>query len=119
MLQQDFSQIILTKDEKRIFEKFKYSDKIVLNRDEWNILVHTNLIKHHLDGQSDWFDTIPEQGICELSEKGIRYRQYLKRQAKLNRKENRHFWIPIIISIVSAIISNTIAILALIISFKK
>ena len=60
MLQQDFSQIILTKDEKRIFEKFKYSDKIVLNRDEWNILVHTNLIKHHLDGQSDWFDTIPD-----------------------------------------------------------
>lgn len=118
MLQQDFSQIILTEDEKRIFRKFKHSDKVTLHRDEWNILAHTNLIKHHLGGKSDWFDDMPERGICELSEKGIRYREYQKQQSDLIHKETRHFWIPIIISIVGAVISNTIAIIALIAANK-
>jgi len=112
MLQQDFSQIILTDDEKHIFRKFKHSDKVTLHRDEWNILAHTNLIKHHLGGKSDWFDDMPEQGICELSEKGIRYREYQKQQSDLIHKETRHFWIPIIIA-------NAIALAGLVVAIIK
>ena len=113
MLQQDFSQTILNENEMRLFRKFKHVNQVVLTRDEWVILSQTDLIKQHLGGHSGWFDTLPKQGVCELSEKGIRYREYLKQQAVLMRKETRRFWIPIIVSNLVSVVAIVISIISL------
>lgn len=113
MLQEDFSQIVLSEREMHLFQKFKYADRLVLTRDEWAVLSQTDLIKHHLEGHSDWFDNLPESGICELSEKGVRYREYLNQQSSLLRKGTRRFWIPIIISNLISLAAVVISLISL------
>lgn len=88
----DFSKIVLTAEEQEIFTLFKNSDKAFLTVAQYKILSRTGFIKHCINGKSDWFDDLSD-GICELSDSGKRYKEYLNqkaRQSAQQKKEANH-----------------------------
>lgn len=108
----DYSEIVLTQDEKKIFHKFKHSDNAHMSIDEFNIISKTGLIKSCIDGKDPFYPDSPQEGTCELSEYGKRYKAYLFNQYKHNRKESRKFWIPYLITTAIAVTGLVNSILA-------
>lgn len=88
----DFTNLILTDKEQKIFNRFVKRDSVFLSKEEFIALRNRGLVTGILGGKSDSFD-IPESGSCKLSEKGKQFRAYQCRQQKANRKNNRRYWI--------------------------
>lgn len=108
----DYSEIVLTPEENKIFYKFKYSKKAHMSIDEFNIISKTGLIKSCIDGKDPFYPNSPQGGTCELSEYGRRYKAYLFNQHKHDRKESRKFWIPYLITTAVAVAGLVNSILA-------
>lgn len=104
----DFSNLYLEQEEKDIIKKFKRNNRAILTIQEFNRIKRTGLIKGAMGGHSDWFDINVSKGICELSEKGIRFREYQKIATKTQRRaKSAHIqsWIAIAISLIALILS--------------
>lgn len=102
----DFSKIVLTETEKSLFQPFLTTDTNVLTREDYLALSQTGLIKHSLDGHSDWFpEQLPLTGVCEISDVGLQYRAYLKQEEEKQRLIDRRFRITTSISIIALVLS--------------
>lgn len=103
----NYSLVVLSKYEQSLFERFRDSNSVVLTKDEFLVLRKKGLVEGAIDGKSDWFDDIPESGICKISGfgKGLRAYQSIERQKAL--KEDRRYWITTIIAILALILALT------------
>lgn len=106
MQQTDYSMIVLTKEQKKVFRKFKKSNSAILTIDEFKVMNGTALLEQAIDGKSTWFDVNVTKGVCKLSKHGIKYRAYLKEQKKLFWLKNT--WIPILVSFSTTLTTNYI-----------
>ena len=106
MQQIDYSLIVLTDEQKRIFKKFKKKDDVTLTIDDFNSMKGTSLLEQAIDGKSTWFDVDVEKGVCKLSKHGIKYRAYLKEKKKEYWKILLiSKWSDIIVSFITALIT--------------
>ena len=102
----DYEKILLTNMEQIAFDKFKYSDTSTLTKTEFQMLKAKGLIIGSINGKSDWFDDLPQSGICEISNLGKNLRLYQHNQKILTRKENRRYRINTALSIIALLIAS-------------
>lgn len=103
--QKDYSKVILTSEEQMLFDKFKYSDEIILSLNDFRVLRNKGLIKSSIDGRSDYFDDLPSQGVCTISDFGKNFRAYQALEQMKNKKENRKFLITTMIAGIAVILA--------------
>lgn len=81
----DVTKIVLTEEEQILFNKFQKTDHTELTVSEYKILLHKSPIKDHIGGNSGWFSTLPQKGVCEISDIGKDLRAYQLLQKKADR----------------------------------
>ncbi len=99
----DYSKIVLTRDEQRLFNRFKHADEAVLTRAEFNLLYKKNLVKGAIGGKSNWFEDIPASGTCQISDNGKDLRAFQSGMQHRNRIENIRYCITTGISVIALI----------------
>lgn len=101
----DVTKIVLTEEEQILFNKFRKTDHTELTVSEYKILLHKSLIKDHIGGNSGWFSTLPQKGVCEISDIGKDLRAYQLLQKKADRRSSRRYWITTGIAIAALLLS--------------
>ena len=104
MKQYDYSKIILTSEQRKVFKKFMKDDVAFLTYEEFNLLNGTSLLRSSIDGKSTWFDNETD-GMCELSQHGEKYRAYLIEKRSISMRDSFRFWFPVSISIAALIVA--------------
>ena len=102
----EYEKILLSDVEQLAFNKFMYCDTATLSKSEFQILKAKGLIAGSINGKSDWFDDLPQSGICEISDLGKNLRLYQHNQKILTRKENRRYRINTALSIIALLIAS-------------
>lgn len=101
----DYSLVVLSPQEQKLFDLFKDSDKAFLTLEQFNILREKGLVNGSLGGKSDWFDNLPQQGICEISDRGKNLRAYQYNIKLKEWKDDKRYRITTGIAIAALIIS--------------
>lgn len=105
MAQIDYSLIMLSDRERKIFEKFKVSDTATLTREEFRLLREKGLVAGTMSGASDWFDSLPNKGVCKLSDRGRDLRSYQMLVRRKESTESVRYWITTVIAILALILA--------------
>lgn len=100
----DVTKIFLTTAEQQAFDKFSGDNETaVLTYDEFALLRNKGLVKDQMDGASGWFDALPEQGMCQLTDAGKSLHAYQIAEAKSKRTEALRYRITTGIALVALI----------------
>lgn len=89
----DFNNFHLTDEEKAAFDLFKDTDEAILTFRQFDILSDLKLIDLTIGNISFYClnlsDPIPhiDKGVCRLTDLGIRYREFLKEQARQSAQQ--------------------------------
>lgn len=98
----DPSMLFLSASEEALFlKRFRKTDSAQLTRNEFMAFRSRGLVKGAMSGVSDWFDGLPDKGVCELSDKGKMFRAFLLSRIKETKKNDVSSALAICISILS------------------
>lgn len=102
----EYDKILLSNAEQAAFDKFKHRDTSPLTKSEFQMLRAKGLITGSIDGKTDWFDELPQSGICKISDLGKNLRLYQHAQEKLSQKDTRRYLINTVLSIIALLIAS-------------
>lgn len=104
-----YYEVVLSKYEQKLFNRFKRRDRAYFKREEYRILLDKELVKGTLGGETDWFHDFPEDGEAIISELGRDVRSYQVLKRTESHVANAQFWIgllaPLVVSIASLVLS--------------
>lgn len=109
----DFTTILLSDEEQKIFDKFKSDNSALLTRKEFNAMAKRGLVIGALGGKSNWFDNLPEIGVAHLSETGKSLKLYQKQTARKEHVARVRHWVPVFVSSLLSVIAIIISVIAL------
>lgn len=101
----DYSLVVLSPEEQKLFDLFKNSDEAFLTLEQFNILREKGLVGSLLGGKSDMFGDLPQQGICEISNRGKNLRAYQYNVRLKEWKDDKRYRITTGIAVSAPIIS--------------
>ena len=111
-MQYDYSLVLLSAHEQKLFDRFANQDTAQLTVEEFKILSSCGLVTDYLGGKSSFYDKLPGLGEYTLSNFGKKLRAYQTKQADAAHTERVRFWVPLIISNVIAFTALVISIIA-------
>ena len=110
--QVDPSLYVLSEYEQALFDRFKSAGEVMLTAAEFKVLREKGLVAGAMDGKSDWFEELPQQGKCRLSPTGKILKNYQIREEKrqlrddaYRRREEIRGWITTIIAVLAFLLS--------------
>ena len=110
----DYSAFVLSDYAQSLFDRFKESENAsaILTREAFQVLRDKGLVTNAINGKTDWFDTLPESGVCTLSRAGKALRTYQKKQvreqlqrSKVERRKEIRDWITLAVAVFGLILS--------------
>lgn len=104
MIDRDFSNIILSHDEKKTLRKIKR--KKCRYDAKFNSLIRSGFVKYYQYEQNKYKQFIPVKEFVVITDTGLAY-------LKSCKKDNFRFWFPIISADILSIIAIVISIIAL------
>jgi len=100
----DFSKIVLTKEERKLFKRFKKEKRVKLDWSEARPLTHYDLITQNVTGQNSIGDSMSD-GTYKLSSCGKKYFEYLRITELEKISSEIRGWITTVIAVLAFILS--------------
>lgn len=109
----DYSLVVLSEYEQTLFNRFRDSNFVELDRAEFRVLRNKELVTGAINGKSDWFDELPDRGKCAISPFGKGLRAYQKQKERDERTIRIRHWVPVLVSSLLSIVAIVISVIAL------